>query len=48
MAIILATLLPIMLAAAGKAFLVTLITGGGFGAFILFFFIFKVLFLLLL
>jgi hypothetical protein len=39
--LILATLLMVILAAAGKALLLTWLTGGGIGAFILFFIVFK-------
>ena len=39
--LILATMLMVILAAAGKALLLTWLTGGGIGAFILFFIVFK-------
>jgi len=43
MLVILGTIFAIVLAAAGKALILTWLTGGGIGAFILFFFIFKMM-----
>ena len=43
MLFILGTLFPFIVAAAGKALLVTWLTGGGIGAFVLFFFLFKMM-----
>lgn len=39
----LGTILLVVLAAAGKALLLTWLTGGGIGAFVLFFIIFKMM-----
>ena len=43
MLVILGVLFPILLAAAGKALIASWLTGGGIGAFVLFFFLFKMM-----
>ena len=43
MPIILGALVTFVVAAAGKAVLLTWVTGGGLGAFVLFFFLFKMM-----
>ena len=43
MLVILGTVLAFILAAAGKALIVSWLTGGGIGAFVLFLFIFKMM-----